>query len=138
MGPRLWLQRLTTQEWAIAALSVTWLGGLVLVARELFPRIRPATTSLAWLLGGLALLVTAAAIAAGIEERRPSAVVTLATAARFGPLEESQSAFNLPDGAEVTVTDRKDDWVQVRTAGGRTGWIPRTSLAFVAMTSASD
>jgi hypothetical protein len=130
-GLRPWLQRFTSQEWAIAALTLTWLCGLVLIARELLPRIRPPTTSLAWLLGGLSVVVTAGAVAAGIEERRPFAVVISATPARFGPLEESQTAFPLPDGAEVMVTDRKDAWVQVRSSSGRSGWIPRAHVAFV-------
>ena len=42
---------------------------------------------------------------------------------RFGPIDESQTAFMLPDGAEVVVLDRKIDWLQVRESAKRTGWL---------------
>ena len=45
--------------------------------------------------------------------------------ARFGPLDESASSFQLRDGAEVTVLDVKDAWLQVRDAENRTGWMRR-------------
>ena len=54
---------------------------------------------------------------------------------RFGPIDESQTAFTLPDGAEVTVLDSKDDWLQVREGAKRTGWLKRSQLIVLAETS---
>jgi SH3-like domain-containing protein len=52
-------------------------------------------------------------------------VVAREVTARFGPLDESQSAFQLRDGAEVLVLDTKSEWIEIRDAEKRTGWIRR-------------
>jgi len=54
----------------------------------------------------------------------PAAVVKVREAVvRYGPLDDSQSAFTLRDGAEVVITDSKGDWWQVRDGQERTGWV---------------
>ena len=61
-----------------------------------------------------------------------SAVVVVSeTVVRRGPLEESQSYFNLRDGAEVIVLDQKDNWLQVSDAVNRVGWVRREQVALV-------
>ena len=53
------------------------------------------------------------------------AVVTAAEAtARSGPFDEAQSAFTLHDGAELSVLDRHENWVQVADGSGKSGWLP--------------
>ena len=69
----------------------------------------------AWMISARSLLPSAVAIA-------PEVVV------RFGPLEESQSYYAVQDGAELTVVDRKDDWLQVKDAADRIGWIHRDQV----------
>ncbi len=123
------LDGLTPNEWAGLALVLNLLTGLVLVARQLFPRLRPKTASATWILCAAALGVLCAAIAAGMLARRPAAVVVSETTARFGPLLESEAAFNLPDGAELRLTDRKGDWWEVADMSGRSGWVEGTNLA---------
>ena len=57
------------------------------------------------------------------------AVVTQRTAVmRLGPFEESQSAMELKDGAELRVLDVKDDWLQVTPDDRQRGWIPAASV----------
>ena len=59
----------------------------------------------------------------------PAAVVVVPEAVvRYGPLEESQSAFTLPDGFEVTVIDEKDGWLRVVDPGSRTGWLKKSQV----------
>ena len=48
--------------------------------------------------------------------------------ARCGPLDDSQAAFPLRDGAECAVLDAKGAWVQVRDVEKRSGWIRRDDV----------
>ena len=57
-------------------------------------------------------------------------VVAEETPVRNGPLEESQTAFTVGDGAELLVADRKDKWVMVSAGAGRAGWVPASALRF--------
>ena len=52
----------------------------------------------------------------------PEAVV------RFGPLEESQSAYTLRDGSELDVLDEKDGWLQVLDDTRRAGWVRKEQV----------
>jgi len=64
--------------------------------------------------------------------RAESAVVTVKEAVvRYGPLAESKSYFTLRDGAEVTVLDSKDGWVQVMDASQRFGWLRKDQVLFI-------
>jgi tetratricopeptide (TPR) repeat protein len=81
----------------------------------------------------LALLLVSAG-AASYRDRfvRPSGVIIAKQAAvHFGPLEDSQTAFQLNDGAEIDVTDSTPDWLQIRDPRGRTGWTKRAGVALV-------
>ncbi len=111
-------------EWGGAALVAVWCWFGLLAARECLPRWRAKTAGLVRLFALLAVLAGTGTVAAGVHASR-SVIVVIApdTAVRFGPLEESQPAFTLPDGAELVVTDRKGDWLEVRDVTGRRGWI---------------
>lgn len=125
-GPALdFLQRwLSPDGWALLALAAVsgWLG--VQTARELLPGFRKVTGGLVKSLGAVAVLALTAALLVAWTIRGEQAVVTRADApARFGPVEESQAAFALPDGAEVRVLARRPGWLQVRDRAGREGWV---------------
>ena len=68
--------------------------------------------------------------AALYENRAVETAVVIAPEAvvRRGPLEESQNAFAVHDGAELRVLDRKDDWLLVTTDPRRTGWLRRDQV----------
>lgn len=115
---------LTPNEWAGLALAGLWLwlGGLTL--GRLSARLKPVIATSSWPLALFAMLMLGIAGAAGWRAGRAAAVVIVPdVSVRFGPLEESQVAFTLPDGAELVITDRKGDWMGVRDAAGRRGWI---------------
>ena len=58
-----------------------------------------------------------------------TAVVIAAEAtARSGPFDEAQSAFTAHDGAELSVLDRHDDWVQVTDGPGKIGWLNKKQV----------
>lgn len=63
-------------------------------------------------------------------QRRSIAVLVRETAVRYGPLEESQTAFTLREGAEMPVLDQRKGWVQIGDAA-RQGWAP---VRFVVIT----
>jgi tetratricopeptide (TPR) repeat protein len=124
------LRHHTVDEWA-------WLAGaglgawfVLLALGEALPAKRAV---LAWLTKtvGVFALVAASLLAAARWDRqatRLAVVVVPEAPARPGPLLESKAAFTLRDGAEVVVLDAKDDWLQVRDAGQRAGWVRRDAL----------
>ncbi len=128
-----WSQRLTTNEWAVAASLCLWTLLLLLSAIRLRPSLGSPLKN--WKRTATALLVlTGAGLWGSHKSTRPGteAVVVVTTAAiRYGPLEESQAHFTLGDGAEVAVVDKKGDWSQIRDASQRTGWLKTEYLAFV-------
>ena len=52
-------------------------------------------------------------------------VVSHDAAVRTGPLEDLRTAFTVHDGAELSVLDQKDDWLQVSAGGQWLGWLKR-------------
>ena len=56
---------------------------------------------------------------------RGGAVVVHDAGVRSGPLEEASSAFTVHDGAELSVLDTKDDWIQIRADERHIGWLKR-------------
>jgi uncharacterized protein YgiM (DUF1202 family) len=43
--------------------------------------------------------------------------------ARSGPFDDAQSTFTARDGAELSVLDGRDDWLQVADGSGKIGWL---------------
>ena len=124
------LRRHTLDEWAW--LAGAGLGGwfLLLALGEALPAKRAA---FAWLTKTFAVAALTATALLGTAHWERSAtrlavVVVPEAPARPGPLAESKAAFALRDGTEVVVLDTKDDWLQVRDAGQRAGWVKRDAL----------
>ncbi|MCC7376247.1 MAG: tetratricopeptide repeat protein [Verrucomicrobiales bacterium] len=123
------LSWLNVNEWAAVSLVLFWLTGGLLALRVVVPKVRSSTKALVQ----LAVAVTALSLVplALVTARQGSAVAVVIkddAVARFGPLDDAQSAFTLPDGAEVVVTDRKGGWVEVRDLAGRRGWVALRDL----------
>lgn len=123
-------------EWAMLALGVMWAWMAWLVWQQRATgrsSSNPGAGRLPMLcLGLLTIVLGGVAWWAADLATRPTAVVIAGdTAARFGPLQESQTAFTLPDGAELRVTDSKGSWREVRDATGRRGWVLERNLALV-------
>jgi tetratricopeptide (TPR) repeat protein len=114
----------TLNEWTALTAMLFWAWCAVLMTGEITRRRYTKT-----LLMGFGLLLfsgTATAIAASdLRTESEAIVVAEEVTARFGPLDESQAAFQLRDGAEVIVLDAKGGWLQVRDPEKRTGWMRR-------------
>jgi hypothetical protein len=122
---RAWLSWLTLNEWTVfaAASGWGWLGMLTL--SQWRPGLKKALGRYTAAIGAVFVL---ASVGLGLKLHdylaTTSAVVVVSEATvRYGPLEESRSFYTLRDGAEVEVTDQQGQWLQVRDASRRTGWL---------------
>lgn len=139
-GPRFhpgWLQRqmesLTLNEWTTLAMVPVWVLFTLLVIGQLRPaskaRLRKATI----ICGAISVLGITALTTALLQRMGTKTVIVTArdTIVRHGPLEESQSAFTVTDGAELRWLDAKDDWYQVTTSDQRSGWLKSNAVHYL-------
>jgi tetratricopeptide (TPR) repeat protein len=120
----------STDEWAWLAGAGAGAWFLLLALGEALPAKRATFAWLTKTFGVIALVSASLLVAAHWERRtaRQAVVVVPEAPVRPGPLAESKAAFTLRDGTEVVVLDAKDDWLQVRDAGQRAGWVKRDAL----------
>jgi tetratricopeptide (TPR) repeat protein len=120
----------TLDEWAW--LAGAGLGGwfLLLALGEALPAKRIAFAWVTKTFAVAALTSTVLLVTAHWERSaaRLAVVVVPEAPTRPGPLAESKAAFALRDGTEIVVLDAKDDWLQVRDASQRTGWVKREAV----------
>jgi type IV secretory pathway VirB2 component (pilin) len=106
------------------------LAGMGLLAGRLAPR-------LLWLrTGGIVLGVALLALGVGnallLWPRMHEAVVLVDhTPARVSPALMAETAFVLPEAETVTMTAEHEDFLLIRTRGGRSGWVARANLGAV-------
>lgn len=127
---RIWIELLTLNEWTALTTAALWTFFLLLALREFRPALKKSLRGGVFAAGGAALLLAAglgAAASANFSDR-PAVVVAREAVVRFGPLEESQMARQLPDGSEVLVLDEKEIWLEIRDAAGRSGWVRRDQV----------
>jgi tetratricopeptide (TPR) repeat protein len=128
-----WLGLMTLNEGTTLAAVACWIWFLCLAAREWKPSLKPVLRGYTLTAGLLAALLTGLlATSAYVRLGEVSGVVIVKEAVvRFGPIEESQTSHQLPDGTEVKVLDAKDNWVLVRDLARRVGWVKRDQLAIL-------
>lgn len=124
------LSYFTPNEWATGAAAALAFGFIALAAMEMKRGAGPRSTGrTAGVLFVVALLLAIAAVLAHFHALRRSGVVkSRQVAVRFGPLEDSQVAFQLNEGAEVYIEEDLPRWLHVRDAAGRTGWVPQIDV----------
>jgi hypothetical protein len=124
------LGRLSLNEWTWTAAACFWAWLLLLafgqLRRPLKPVLRPY---ILWLGLGTAAVLGLFGAALYFDRFVSHAIVIASEAtARQAPLDESQAAFTLHDGAEVEVLDQKEQWIQVQVDRRRTGWVHKEML----------
>ena len=128
-----WTRTLSLNELTWLALAAWWLWWSVLAAGQIASQKSRVLRKLAQLTG--ALTIAFAAWLAWVWSvqigSRPAVVIAKEAVVRLGPFEESQSAFVLHDGAELSIQDRKLDWVQIQDGAGRRGWLRPEQLALL-------
>jgi tetratricopeptide (TPR) repeat protein len=120
-----WCQQTSLREWAWITGGAIWVFAIFGVLRMLKPAWRAALKPAFLIALFTAMLggVAGATVWQGSYGEKAAVVKVKEAVVRFGPLDDSQSAFTLQDGAEVIVSDTKDGWWQVRDGQGRTGWV---------------
>jgi tetratricopeptide (TPR) repeat protein len=120
-----WLGNLSLDEWAIFAAIAFWLTFLLLAAKQLRPALAAKLKSAIWIFAALTIFsgTILGVQAANHFSKQTAVVVSANVTARSGPFDDAQSAFTARDGAELSVLDRRDDWVQVVDGSGKIGWL---------------
>ena len=121
-----WVGALTLNEGALLTAVLFWLTFGLLIARQLRPALAPKLKNAT---RGLAALTIFSAAVLGVQaadhfSSATAVVIADNVTARSGPFDDAQSAFTARDGAELSVLDRRDHWVQVADGAGKTGWLP--------------
>jgi hypothetical protein len=80
--------------------------------------------------GGILVAQGTAQAGRGSRSRVPMVEAVRALRVFSGPGEQSRVILRLPAGSTMQVLERRDRWLKVR-AGGRTGWITRSSVVTV-------
>jgi tetratricopeptide (TPR) repeat protein len=121
-----WLGNLSLNEWTVFAAIAFWLTFLLLAAKQLRPALAAKLKSATWIFTALTIFSgTVLGVQAANHFSKHTAVVISAQAtARSGPFDDAQSVFTTHDGAELSVLDRRDDWMQVADGAGKIGWLP--------------
>jgi hypothetical protein len=121
-----WLGSVSLNEWTVFAAIAFWLTFLLLAAKQIRPALAAKLKSATWIFAALTIFSgTILGVQAANHFTKQTAVVISAQAmARSGPFDDAQNAFTARDGAELSVLDRREDWLQVADGSGKTGWLP--------------
>ncbi len=123
--------RMSAAELAVLATALWFALWIALAARLVLPRLGVALRRGCWVAGVLWAVVTVSLLFRFAElELRREVVVTRAgeTAVRFEPAESGTEHFPVTEGTLLEVTERRDEWLQVRRGDGRRGWIPSQAV----------
>jgi tetratricopeptide (TPR) repeat protein len=125
-----WIGSLSLNEGALLTTVFFWLTFALLAARQIRPPLAPKLRSATRLAVMLTICSgTVLGLQAANHFNSAVAVVTGAeVTARSGPFDDAQTAFAARDGAELSVLDRHEDWVQVADAAGKIGWLSRKQV----------
>jgi tetratricopeptide (TPR) repeat protein len=120
----------TLNELSTAAAILLWAWLLILSVALLKPEWQPSLRTYSRL-AGILFIITASVLAVGaVETKEKTAIVVVKQGlVHLGPLKESQAAFNVPDGTELRIEARRDDWLQVTDRSNRSGWIDTPQVA---------
>jgi tetratricopeptide (TPR) repeat protein len=121
-----WLGNLSLNEWTVFAAIAFWLTFALLAAKQIHPALAAKLKTVTWIFAALTIFsgTILGVQAANHFSRQTAVIISAAATARSGPFDDAQNAFAIHDGAELSVLDRRDDWVQVADGSGKTGWLP--------------
>lgn len=124
-GWRVFFRYLSPWEWKLASAGCAAVLFGLMGAAEL---LRRKAGGLIWPIRVFAVATPGLLILAWVGHQAwdssDEAVVMVAKAdVRYGPLEDSKSAYVLRNGEEVRITGAKNEWRQVVNTSGQTGWI---------------
>lgn len=120
-----WLGQLTLNEWTLLVAAAFWLTLLLFAARQIRPALAAKLKGATWIFASLTIFSgTILGVQAANHFSRQTAVIISSEAdAQSGPFADAQNAFAVRDGAELSVLDRRGDWIQVASGPGKIGWL---------------
>ncbi len=125
-----WLARLTLNEWTLLTSIAVWTWFLLLALTQWRPELKRALRSYKFA-SSMAGCLLGLCLGASLHDyyfNQSAVVIAREAIVRNGPLDESQSAYSVQDGTELTVLDQKDDWLQVSDSRERVGWLKRNQV----------
>jgi len=122
---RNWLGQLTLNEWAILAAIAFWLTFILFTAKQIRPALAPKLRGASFVLIALTIFFGAATGLQAAEHfsNQSAVVISNDAVAKSGPFDDAQNAFAVHDGAELSILDHHDNWVQVDDGSGKIGWL---------------
>lgn len=122
--------RWTTRELLAAWLLWWWAACGCWGLRGWWEGPRPLVTPLAWAssLAAAVLLVAVGTQHVAVDRVATAVAVGDGMPVRFAPQETGTTYFTVPEGAVLRVLQRRDGWMQIRRADGRTGWMAEQAL----------
>jgi tetratricopeptide (TPR) repeat protein len=125
-----WFAALTLNEWAMLTATVLWVWLALAILIQFRPALKQSLRALLWC-GGVATIACGGClgVAWSSDSTKTAIVITPDAVVHNGPLDEAPSGATVHDGAELTVLDTKNDWLQVRVDNQRVGWIKREQVA---------
>jgi tetratricopeptide (TPR) repeat protein len=122
--------KLTLNEWTTLFVIAFWLFFLLVAFIQWRPDLKSAFRNFCIAAGAAVLILGVCFVVALNFDYLTSAVIVIVGEAevRNSPFDEAPSNFKVRDGAELTVLDRKDGWLEVADAARRTGWIRRDQI----------
>ncbi|MBX2991781.1 MAG: tetratricopeptide repeat protein [Bacteroidetes bacterium] len=119
--------------WIVYGLFLLFTGSIILVLLARSFTIRNAGVVAA--LGSFLLLVVSSMIFAGklnVVQSSDTAIVTANIATiKNSPDEKSTDAFVLHEGVKVFITDKVNEWLKIRLADGKVGWIDEKAAEII-------
>ena len=125
-GPfRRYSAALTVNEITLIA-SACFLAVLCLfVIGLVFPAIRRHCAAVS-VLAVILLAINIALLTHRVASESGSCVVTVPAAnAMYGPFESATKFFSVSEGMHLEILEEKDEWVKVKRADGKTGWLKK-------------
>lgn len=128
-----WTSMLTLNEGALLTALLFWLTAALFIARQIRPALVPRLKNAARIFVALTLFSGAVLGLRAATHFSSATAVVIAdnVTARSGPFDDAQNAFTVRDGAELSVLDQRDGWVQVASGAGKSGWLPAKQVAVV-------
>lgn len=110
----------------VSVWTVFWITMAIHLDRPLPRWIRILTGSLA------VFFVLATLTRIGIDARQKTGIVLVSsTDVKSEPLEKASTLFILHGGTEAAILAQEDDWIEIRLADGKKGWIRRQALGIL-------
>jgi len=126
MKQMLSLHGLTWLAYLVFVLTIGAWAGLILARTYRFRRIALIAGSVSGLVFALVLVVFFGRLS-DLGSKDSAIVTAQITTAKNSPDPKSSDAFVLHAGVKVQITDQLSDWVKIRLADGKVGWMERSA-----------